>query len=227
MFFEETDNIEELAQKSGFSIFILPKIPDCLPQTSNQNHFVINPESNTQISIEQVREIIEKSRTKKTRDYYIYIYKAELMNEKAENAFLKLLEEPAENYHYVLFTNTPSSLLPTILSRGDLYIERIKNPLSQPVEAEELIKKYAKRIISAKNSDLPTIIKDLSSEKDYKKNSRSMTLKICETAIEILYKSYFATKNPNFLKKIPKLIKTYDNLAQNGHIKLHLIADLC
>ena len=39
--------------------------------------------------------------------------------------------------------------------------------------------------------------------------------------------SYFATKNPAFLKKLPKLLTLHDNLKQNGHIKLHLIADLC
>ena len=149
------------------------------------------------------------------------------MNEKAENAFLKLLEEPADNYHFVLFTNSASALLPTILSRGDLYIKRIKNPLNTPVDAPEMAKLYAKRIISAKNSDLPNLIKDLSNEKDFKKDARFTSLQITETAIEILYKSYFATKNPAFLKKLPKLLTLHDNLKQNGHIKLHLIADLC
>ena len=90
-----------------------------------------------------------------------------------------------------------------------------------------MAKLYAKRIISAKNSDLPNLIKDLSNEKDFKKDARFTSLQITETAIEILYKSYFATKNPAFLKKLPKLLTLHDNLKQNGHIKLHLIADLC
>ena len=226
MFFENYSEIENIASSSGFSIFVLPTIPDALPKVGNKNHLIIEPDGNN-ITIEQIREIIDQTRTKQTKDFYIFVYHAEKMNEKAENAFLKLLEEPAENYHFVLFTNSASALLPTILSRGDLYIKRIKDPLNRPVNASETTKLYAKRIISAKNSDLPIIIKDLSNEKDFKKDARSTSLSVIETAIEILYKSYFATKNPAFLKKLPKLITLYDNLKQNGHIKLHLIADLC
>lgn len=226
MFFENDSEIENIASSSGFSIFVLPTIPDALPKVGNKNHLIIEPDGSN-ITIEQIREIIDQTRTKQTKDFYIFVYHAEKMNEKAENAFLKLLEEPAENYHFVLFTNSASALLPTILSRGDLYIKRIKDPLNRPVNASETTKLYAKRIISAKNSDLPIIIKDLSNEKDFKKDARSTSLSVVETAIEILYKSYFATKNPAFLKKLPKLITLYDNLKQNGHIKLHLIADLC
>ena len=226
MFFENDSEIEDIANSSGFSIFVLPTIPDNLPKVSDKNHLIIEPEGSS-ITIEQIREIIDQTRTKQTKDFYIFVYHAETMNEKAENAFLKLLEEPAKNYHFVLFTNSASALLPTILSRGDLYIRRIKNPLNRPVDVAETTKLYAKRIISAKNSDLPIIVKDLSNEKDFKKDARSTSLSIIETAIEILYKSNFATENPAFLKKLPKLITLYDNLKQNGHIKLHLIADLC
>lgn len=226
MFFENDSEIENIASSSGFSIFVLPTIPDTLPKVGNKNHLIIEPDGSN-ITIEQIREIIDQTKTKQTKDFYIFVYHAEKMNEKAENAFLKLLEEPAENYHFVLFTNSASALLPTILSRGDLYIKRIKDPLNRPIDAPETTKLYAKRIISAKNSDLPIVIKDLSNEKDFKKDARSTSLSIIETAIEILYKSYFATENPAFLKKLPKLITLYDNLKQNGHIKLHLIADLC
>ena len=227
MFFDDANTIENLAKKSGFSIFVLPKIPATLCQDSNKNHLVITPDDTNQISIEKIREIIEKCRAKQTSPFFIYVFNAELMNEKAENAFLKLLEEPAKNYHFVLFTNSPTSLLPTILSRGDLYIQRIKNPLEQPVEASETIKKYAKRIISAKNSDLPRLANEITADKEGKKNQRAFALKICETSIEILYKSYFATENPIFLRKLPKLLTLHNNLKQNGHLKLHLVADLC
>ena len=226
MFFDDELKIEQIASLSGFSIFVMPTIPDILPKTGDKNHLVVQPIQNS-ITIEQVREIINQTKVKQTKDFYIFVYNAEKMNEKAENAFLKLLEEPADNYHFVLFTNSASALLPTILSRGDLYIKRIKNPLNTPVDAPEMAKLYAKRIISAKNSDLPNLIKDLSNEKDFKKDARFTSLQITETAIEILYKSYFATKNPAFLKKLPKLLTLHDSLKQNGHIKLHLIADLC
>ena len=240
MFFDGLENIESLAKKSGFSIFVLPNSPElstasqtanstssALPGQSNKNHFIVTPDSSNKITIDQIREIIEKCQVRQKSDYFIYVYHAEAMNEKAENAFLKLLEEPAENYHFALFVNSPSSLLPTILSRGDLYIKRIKNPLKQPVEAEEAIKKYAKRIISARKSDLPSLASEILADKMAKKNPRTLVLQILDAAIEILYKSFFVTKNPVLLQKLPKLLLSYDNLKQNGHVKLHLVADLC
>ena len=166
-------------------------------------------------------------KVKRTSPFYIFIQESDRMNEKAQNSFLKLLEEPSENYHICLFTSSASALLPTILSRANLYIKRIKNPLESSVEADEDIKKYAKRIITAKDRDLPIILKDLTLNKDYKKDSRKYALQVVETAIEIAYKSFFATKNSVYLKKLPNMITLYDNLNQNGHIKLHLIADLC
>ncbi len=227
MFFDSLSDIEKLAKNTGFSIFVLPKNSKLPLDTSDKNHLVIFPEDNNQIGIEKIREIIEKCRVRQTKPFFIYVYHAETLNEKAENTFLKLLEEPSENYHFVLFANSPSSLLPTILSRGDLYIQRIEKPLEQPVEAVESIKKYAKCIISAKNSNLATIVNDLLNDKECKKNTRSFVLEVLETAIEMLYKSYFINSNPMFLKKLEKLLIAYDNLKQNGHIKLHLIADLC
>lgn len=227
MFFDDEKDIEKIAENTGFSIFVLPNNAKPLINKSDKNHLVIFPEDNNQIGIEKIREIIEKCRTKQTRPFFIYVFNAETMNEKAENAFLKQLEEPSDNYHFALFTNSPSSLLPTILSRGDLYIKRIEKPLDQPILVDEKIKKYSRCIISAKNANLVTTINDLLSDKECKKNTRDYVLKVLETAIEMLYKSYFVNNNPLFLKKLEKLLLAYDNLKQNGHIKLHLIADLC
>ena len=39
------------------------------------------------------------------------------MNENAQNAFLKTLEEPPRNCLFILTTGHPASLLPTIRSR--------------------------------------------------------------------------------------------------------------
>ena len=227
MFFDDEKDIEKLARSTGFSIFVLPNNTKPLLNGSDKNHLVIFPEDNNQIGIEKIREIIDRCRTKQTKPFFIYVFNAETMNEKAENAFLKQLEEPPENYHFALFTNSPSSLLPTILSRGDLYIKRIEKPLEQPIIADEKIKKYSRCIISAKNTDLVSIVNDLLNDKDCKKNTRDYALKVLETAIEMLYKSYFVNSNQLFLKKLEKLLLAYDNLKQNGHIKLHLIADLC
>jgi hypothetical protein len=52
-------------------------------------------------------------------------------------------------------------------------------------------------------------------------------MSVLETTIEMLYKSYFITKKEIFVKKIARFLEAYENLDKNGHIKLHLVADLC
>ena len=47
----------------------------------------------------------------------IIIKNAHLLQPEAQNALLKMLEEPGENNYFFLTTNRPSQLLPTIVSR--------------------------------------------------------------------------------------------------------------
>ena len=53
------------------------------------------------------------------------------MNPAAANAFLKNLEEPKENYHYVLQTEKLSRILPTIISRSEVFILKHNNNLRE------------------------------------------------------------------------------------------------
>lgn len=81
---------------------------------------VISPQSKSRrIRVNEMREL-EKS-------FYVssapgkwkvgVILHADRMNEQAENAFLKTLEEPPENSLLLLLSDAPELLLPTILSR--------------------------------------------------------------------------------------------------------------
>ncbi len=45
-----------------------------------------------------------------------------------------------------------------------------------------------------------------------------------DAAITLLYKSYFATSNTQFLKKLENLLATEEAIRQNGNVKLQLIA---
>ena len=56
--------------------------------------------------------------------------------------------------------------------------------------------------------------------------SRDSTLTALTLALEILEKSYYKTKNKKILDKISRFLTCYENIASNGHIKLHLVADL-
>lgn len=92
------------------------------------------------IVVEQVRELLKDSAKKPYEDekkVYIIAY-GDDMNEQAQNAFLKLLEEPPEYAVFVILVENIESLLPTVRSRCEI----IKFP---PVSAEK-IKAVLKKI---------------------------------------------------------------------------------
>lgn len=80
----------------------------------------IGPEG-TSISIEAIRALQKFLQLKTTGDRplrrAILVEYAHALTTEAQNAFLKLLEEPPADTLIVLTANTPRSLLPTILSR--------------------------------------------------------------------------------------------------------------
>ena len=231
MYYDDSKDVIDLATKSSFSIFVDREDAEFCHNFSenlNSSRFtIIEPGKNHTINVDQIRGIISSSHTIRKKDYFYVIKNADSMNEAAQNAFLKLLEEPPKNYHFVMQTKNAYSLLETVLSRADIYIKRENAPLDAPILAAEKVKSYAKQLISAKETDLVPLMNRIISEKEYKKDARGFATNIVECAIEITYKSYFKTKNLIFLKKLPKLLNLLGSLKQNGNIKLHLVADLC
>ena len=66
----------------------------------------------------------------------VYVLRqAELMNLNAQNAFLKLLEEPPRSAAFILAAASPDSLLTTVRSRCAL----LRDPTEQPLESEEML----------------------------------------------------------------------------------------
>ena len=228
MFFDDPKKVQGLAEKSGFSIFVLPKTLIPTIKFITKNIVEISPGKNDKISVDAIRDIIDLCKVEQKTPFFIVLREAEKLNEQAENAFLKLLEEPGENYHFVLFITDTSALLETVLSRGDIYILKDRDRLSKPLSSQSVeFQDYAKKLISAKPAELPKLADDITKNPRIKKDLRENILTIISLAIEISYKSYFKTGNLNFIKKMPKLITLEDNIRKNGHIKLHLVADLC
>lgn len=69
------------------------------------------------ITVEMIRRLYETTRTKNTHRQIIIIDSADHMSHGAQNAFLKLLEEPNDATHFILTAHRPQLLLPTIRSR--------------------------------------------------------------------------------------------------------------
>jgi len=100
-----------LVEDSGSQAFVL------LPKKKQGNELVISPEDGS-IVIEDIRQLYEQTRTKQSEEQtYIIDTGVKSMTVAAQNAFLKLLEEPRAGVHFIIATHRPDQLLSTIVSR--------------------------------------------------------------------------------------------------------------
>ncbi|MFC1621618.1 ATP-binding protein [Candidatus Omnitrophota bacterium] len=82
--------------------------------------FIIYPERKAgSIKIEKIREMIYQASLKpyEAKKRICIVSDAEAMTLEAQNALLKLLEEPPQNHIFILTASNASALLPTVLSR--------------------------------------------------------------------------------------------------------------
>ena len=180
-----------------------------------------------QITVDQIREVIEMTTVKASSDRYFFFKNAEKMQIQAQNATLKLFEEPKDNYHFILFTNKPEALLPTIRSRAYTYKPLRLNTLIEAPKAEKTVFETAKRLLVADTSGVIAIADELHKRKDTEKSPRrEYVLNVLETTIELAEKSYFKTGNKAFARKINGLILAHKNISANGIIRLQIISNL-
>ena len=112
--------------------------PACRKMAKQQHPdlHLLEPEKGV-IKIDQVRELQKELslRPVESPKKACIISQADRMNQASANAFLKTLEEPPGNALLILLSDTPTALLPTVLSR----CQRLRfSPLSQEVLAELL-----------------------------------------------------------------------------------------
>ena len=220
MFFDSVAEIPKIAARVGTAIFVLPReekveIPGAL---------IIKPEEKTLISIEQLREMSAKVEMRQTRDIYVVIRPAEKMTVAAANSLLKTLEQPGEKVHFVLMTDQIDQILPTIISRAEVYFLRPRGNFLSEVAGDAQQKTLAKRLMVARGADLVQVAAEITKKRD---GVQQYALEVLRLAIEMSYKAYFSSKKAVFLKKIPKIIAAYENISLGGNIKLQIVANLC
>lgn len=204
------------------------------------------------ISVEAIRTLYEQTRAKQTKRSIILIDNAEKMSHGAQNAFLKLLEEPGANIHFLLTTHTPTRLLTTVRSRvQQLHIPRVNDAQTQTLLDELGVSDETKRrqfdFIAA---GLPAELHRLAGDAEYftKKASsvldarefltgdqfqqllivqkyqsdREATLSLIDSAIAITRRSVSAKAQPQAIQRIEQLLELRDKIASNQSIKLQL-----
>jgi DNA polymerase III delta prime subunit len=204
------------------------------------------------ITVDIIRRLYAMTKTIETGKRLIVIDYAERMATQAQNAFLKLLEEPGANTHFILLTHATSKLLPTIQSR--VQITEV-NPISL-TQSESLLdelkvtdtQKRAQLLFIA--AGLPALLTVLSTDeklfearaqiiRDARaylqgsaynrltlalayKDNRQGALTLLLDAMRLLQGSLKTGQNPDQVKKISLLLKAHERIEANGNVRLQL-----
>lgn len=88
------------------------------PKKKVKTEWVID-EKEGSVVIDDIRQLYEQTRARQPgKQVYIVDTGEKSMTIPAQNAFLKLLEEPRDGIHFIIVTHQPDQLLQTILSRS-------------------------------------------------------------------------------------------------------------
>lgn len=204
------------------------------------------------ISVDSIRRLYDQTRTIQTGALVIIIDYAERMGHQAQNAFLKLLEEPGRDIYFMLATHMPYKLLSTITSRtqhfdiqplthaqSDTFLDDINVTDAQkrsqlvfmadglPAELTRLTSDTAyfeSRIAVVRDA------RDLLQATVYKKlviasrykDNRGGALQLLTDASNILRRSISDKPQVNLIAQIDSLLYAYQQIQANGNIRLCL-----
>jgi DNA polymerase III delta prime subunit len=106
---------------------------------------VLTSDKETSIGIELIKKLQEKIFLKplRSKDKAVIIPRAELLTPAAQNALLKLLEEPPAHTYIFLLAQSKEAFLPTIISRCQLLEEKIANQPINDTEKKEVKEQFA------------------------------------------------------------------------------------
>lgn len=204
------------------------------------------------ITVDSIRHLYVLTKTIEPNGRIIIIDYAERMAKPAQNAFLKLLEEPNEGTHFILLTHQPGLLLPTILSRSQRLDMR---PITQG-QSEELLDALKIRDERQKSqllfiaSGFPAELTRLVNDKEYfeyrsgiikdareyvtgtaysrlliakkYKDNRSQALTLLADAMKLLQKTLVNGGADTSIATITQLEEVYSRIQGNGNIRLQL-----
>ncbi len=221
--------------------------------------FTVFPEKDEKIDIEKgsitvdsIRRLYNVTKTVEPNGRIITIDYAERMAKPAQNAFLKLLEEPGEGTYFILLTHQPGLLLPTILSR----VQRIDlRPVTKD-QSEDLLFKLKVRderqkaqllfIAGGYPAELTRLVNDteyfahrsgiIKDAREYVignsysrlllakkyKDNRAQALLLLADAMKLLQNTLVNGGDASSIATITQLEDVYGRILGNGNIRLQL-----
>lgn len=210
----------------------------------------IRPDDKFTITIETVRGLYKLTRGQRDTPLVIIIDDADAMGREAQNALLKLLEEPTANVYFILTSHMPQQLLATITSRTQ-HIAML--PLAKG-RVDELIPSDTPPAIRAQllfiAEGLPAEITRLQSDEAYFSRStkqmkdargflegdqyarlllvreysadRVIASEFLQSLESMLSFMMFSQQNPAHVASLEKIEDISSRLRQNAHVRTQL-----
>lgn len=204
------------------------------------------------ITVDVIRRLYSMTKTIETKTRLIVIDYVERMGIQAQNAFLKLLEEPGINTHFILLTHTASRLLPTIRSRAQIIeIHPITKQQSEELLDTLMVTDTTRRSqllfvavgLAAQLTMLATDQKAFEARAQIIRNARTYlqgtmydrlklalvykddrkgSLVLLLDAMNLLQDSLKNGNNPEQVSKIASLLRIRERIEKNGNVRLQL-----
>lgn len=225
-------------------------------QLSGNAHTVriITPDEKGTIAIETVRELYVATRSMSSSRTVIIIDDADAMSQPAQNALLKLLEEPTAATIFILTSHQPTALLPTVRSRvqriavppistsdSAVYLKQlgISDPtlmrqllflaVGRPALLTRLVNDTALRqryLEYAKNA------KEFIAGSNYQRiviavkigNDREAALHTLRVAMEMLRLQLKQNADDTVVRLLARSLEAYERIFANGNVKAQLLS---
>ena len=205
-----------------------------LNNTNNLNIYELDAASNN--SVDDIRNLIDQVRyAPQAGKYKVYIIdEVHMLSNAAFNAFLKTLEEPPSYAIFILATTEKNKVIPTILSRCQIYdfnrieIEDIKNKLKEILNIENIeFDDEALHIIAQKaDGAMRDALSILDLIKTFSKDAK-ITLENVTKNLHILDSEYFfKISNHLFNGDISSALLLHNEILTKGFESYNLITGL-
>ncbi|MGY0408581.1 MAG: DNA polymerase III subunit gamma/tau [Polaribacter sp.] len=197
------------------------------------NIFELDAASNN--SVDDIRSLTDQVRIPpQTGNYKIYIIdEVHMLSQAAFNAFLKTLEEPPAHAIFILATTEKHKIIPTILSRCQIFdFKRIgvldaKNYLKTICEKENITAEDDALHIIAQKAD--GAMRDALSifDRVVSFSGKNVTREVVAENLNVLdYETYFNMTDLLLTNKIPDVLNAFNTVLGKGFEEHHFINGL-
>lgn len=197
------------------------------------NVFELDAASNN--SVDDIRNLIDQVRIPpQTGIYKVYIIdEVHMLSPNAFNAFLKTLEEPPKHAIFILATTEKHKIIPTILSRCQIFdfkritVNDAKNHLAEVAKSQDIIFEDDALHIIAQKAD--GAMRDALSIFDRVVSycGKNLTRQAVTENLNVLdYETYISITDLILENKIPELLVSFDLILAKGFDGHHFIGGL-